>query len=397
MKTYLPLLLILAFACGSEGKKRRHDSDDSDAGETGTSGTTTTGGSAGRGSSSGGSGGATGGSGSETGGTGAIDETGGTSSGATGGSEPQAGSGSGATGGDESEGGDGGSSTPGSGGADGGTGLVSGGDGGTSGSPPMGGTPVVELLLDGSSSMFENEGWAQAYDALITSGTLDSFEGKLDLGLAVFQGTDMLDATSEDDPACATLTEVDFSTMGTSGIKDALDTVAATWMVGVKWETPTGHAVRRATAELEGVEVAEGTRKYILLVTDGEPNTCQVLDPQCGQDNVIKAVQDARAAGIRTLVVALGDIAAGTSSCSTPGRCGDDHLKDVANAGAGLPVEPPEEGYRFQQCIPNNELSASYAEVGGGGDARFYSSANSEGLVAELTAALQSIVDGAVP
>ncbi|HEY3496715.1 MAG TPA: vWA domain-containing protein [Polyangiaceae bacterium] len=395
MKTYLPLLLILAFACSESKKNRRGDSDAGEGGE----GVTTSGGS-GNAPASGG----TGGSSSTAGGTGGTSAEGGTtSSGATGGSDPTAGTGSGATGGDTNQGGEGsgGESTPGSGGtgggADGGTGLVSGGDGGTSGNPPMGGTPVVELLLDGSSSMFENQGWAQAYEALITSGTLEAFEGKLELGLALFQGSDMLVATSEDDPACATITGVDFSTMGTTAIQEALDGVAATWNVMVKWETPTGHALRRATDALAAVEASEGTRKYILLVTDGEPNTCTVLDPQCGQDNLIKATQDARAAGIRTVVVGLGDLAAGISSCPTYARCGNDHLQDIANAGAGLAVEPPSEEYLFAPCNPNFEISASYAGVGGGGDARFYTSANPDGLVAELTAALQSMVDGTVP
>jgi hypothetical protein len=408
MKAYLAWLTLLAFAC-SDGTKRRGD-DDSDAGAAGESGGSAgspIAGSSGHGtpSGNGGAGGTTpsaGGS-SATGGDGSSGSSG---SGASGGSEPTSGSGSGASGGTENDGGDGSggdaaagdggaAAGQGEGGANGGTGLVSGGDGGTAGAPPEGGLPIVVLLLDGSSSMFENDGWAQGYQALVTDGTLAAFEGRMQLGLAVFQGTDMLDATSEDDPACATLTEVPFSTMVTTDVTTALDSIAASWMIGVKWETPTGHALRRVTSTLSAQPAPEGNRKYILLVTDGEPNTCTVLDPQCGQDNVIKAVQDARAAGITTVPVALGDIAVGTSSCLTPARCGNDHLQDIANAGTGLPVEPPPDGYRYMPCTPTFELAANYATPSG--SARYYTSANDAGLTAELTAALESIASGSLP
>jgi hypothetical protein len=217
----------------------------------------------------------------------------------------------------------------------------------------------------------------------------------MELGLTLFQGTDMLNATSEDDPACAALTEVPFSTTVTSNLATELDSVAASWMLGVKWETPTGHALRRVTSTLREREAPEGNRKYILLVTDGEPNTCTVLDPQCGQDDVIKAVQDARAGGVTTVVVALGDLAVGMSNCPTGARCGNDHLQDIANAGTGLSVEPPPEPYRFMQCTPTNELAASYTTPPG--SARYYTSANAAGLTAELTEALESIVDGSLP
>src|SRR5262249_24932837 len=78
--------------------------------------------------------------------------------------------------------------------------------------------------------------------------------------------------------------------------------------------------------------------KYILLVTDGNPDRCGEPDPQCGQDDAITAVQAAFAAGISTYVVGIGDITAATNDPGCWGRCGPLHLQDLANAGAGLPV-----------------------------------------------------------
>jgi hypothetical protein len=396
MKTYLPWLAIaVAIACSSNEKRRHRDrSDDGGSGEAGNPGTAASGGSSGTSSTTGGN------TSTGSGGASAGGSSGTSSSGASGAGEPTAGSNSNEGGGanDTGEGGDGtgGSSPPGDGGTNGG-GTPTAGDGGTGGTPPMGGPPVVDLVLDGSSSMFENEGWAQAYDALVTSGTLAAFENQLELGFAIFQG-DPLAQTTEDDPACATITETPFASEYSAGVTEVMDAVAATWMVDVKWETPTGHAIRRATTGLAAVDALEGTRKYILLLTDGEPNTCAVPDPQCGQDSVIKAVQDARAAGIRTVIVALGDLALGLSGCPSYARCGDEHVQDVANAGAGLPVEPPDDNYRYTGCHnTTNELAATYAAVGGGGTARFYSSANAGGLNAELTAALEAIVADRVP
>src|SRR5690606_23607575 len=83
-----------------------------------------------------------------------------------------------------------------------------------------------------------------------------------------------------------------------------------------KGETPTGEAIRAVIPVLDS-DRAPGP-KFLLLVTDGEPDTCATPDPQCGQDESIAAVQEAYEKNIKTFVVGVGEI-------------GLEHLQDLAN------------------------------------------------------------------
>ena len=77
------------------------------------------------------------------------------------------------------------------------------------------------------------------------------------------------------------------------------------WVPTLAWER---YAIHAAAERLNAASSGANTKKYIVLVTDGAPNTCLVRDPQCGQDASVAAVQAAFGAGIRTLVVGLGGI-----------------------------------------------------------------------------------------
>jgi hypothetical protein len=131
--------------------------------------------------------------------------------------------------------------------------------------------------------------------------------------------------------------------------------------------------------------------KYMVLATDGEPDTCPgsclgddcpvpdsagwPRDPQCGQDRSIAAVQAAFAQGIRTFVIGLGD------------DVGAAHLQALANAGAGLPVVlTADEVQRYtDDCrIPPGGLHASYG--GPGPNARYFAPADQRQLAQALRA-----------
>lgn len=94
-----------------------------------------------------------------------------------------------------------------------------------------------------------------------------------------------------------------------------------------KSETPTWEAIEEGTKALQALEI-EGP-KYLLVITDGEPDSCVKFDPQCGQDAAISAAQAAYAAGITTFVIGLGN------------DVGEKFLNDLAHAGQGLDVQPP--------------------------------------------------------
>ena len=238
-------------------------------------------------------------------------------------------------------------------------------------------TPTVLILVDNSSSMFEPRAdlWDALYNALmVAGGPVDALQAKIRFGFASYKGiasNGQPVATSETDPACAEVTEVPYALDNYTAINGIYTTLGTEWMQGVKWETPTGHAITRVVPSLRDFVADPPGPKIILLVTDGNPNTCRVLDPQCGQDQTIKAVQDAYTAGIGTVVLGIGDIVGANTGCvPAQMRCGVNHLQDIANAGQGQPVVQPPAEYVYQQCVAGTMggagvLTATYSPAGG--------------------------------
>jgi len=254
-------------------------------------------------------------------------------------------------------------------------------------------TPTVLLLVDNSSSMFEprDKLWDPLYNVLMkpTDGIVASLQDKVRFGFTSYRGSKTID-----DPACPNLFEVDYKL----GNFDAIDTVykkqGAEWTPDAKWETPTGAAIKKAAEKLAAYTADPPGPKYIVLVTDGNPNTCHALDPQCGSDESIKAVQDAKAAGIGTFAVGIGDIIATNSGCEPAwGRCGALHLQDLANAGQGLPVAAPPDQLKYQACTPTQMLAATYAgATETPGMAPYYTAANAAELETAIKGLLNSVV-----
>lgn len=284
-------------------------------------------------------------------------------------------------------------------------GAASGGSGGTTqtggrDSEPTGGrverpsgTPTVLLLVDGSSSMFEPRTvWDAAFDALMSEdGPVNRLEDQIRFGFSLYRGAFAMHA--ETDEACADISSVDFAFDNYAAIKALYETLDDDYEVTVKWETPTGHAITRATEALLA-DAADGPR-YIVLITDGNPNTCTTLDPQCGQDRAVHAVQRAWQQGIETFAIGLGDVVLEPLSggCYAEiSRCGPDHLQDLANAGQGQAVVEPPTGYQYTACVmETEEYLASYSAEGG--DATAYSTTTPEELRSAIADVLDTIVE----
>ncbi len=205
--------------------------------------------------------------------------------------------------------------------------------------------PSVVVLVDRSKSMFEaNEQsvrellWDPLEDALTNpvDGVIPQLQAEVRFGFVAYNRDDRANAT------CPNLQSVSLALNNGGAISSAYaaaGVVPAPRTEYYKWDTPTAESVRAVTAELTAF--AQPGPKYILLVTDGNPDRCDEADPQCGQDDAIAAVQAAHVAGITTYVVGIGDIASAGASGDASGcwgRCGPLHLQDLANAGVGLPV-----------------------------------------------------------
>jgi len=187
-------------------------------------------------------------------------------------------------------------------------------------------TPTLVLLVDQSGSMNEDFGgdtrWNVVTDVLIDqqNGIVPQFDDSIRFGLTLYTSIDG-DAGGE----CPLLIEVDPAINNFPAIEMTLSAE-----VPIQ-ETPTGESLDLTWQKLDALDVPG--RKFIVLATDGEPDTCAEPNPSNGQPEAVAAAQAAYAAGIETHIISVGsDVSAA-------------HLQDMANAGQGVQAGDPDAPY----------------------------------------------------
>ena len=245
-------------------------------------------------------------------------------------------------------------------------------------------TPTVLLVIDRSGSMFDSAygssptRWQALYDALIaeSTGAVASFEHVVRFGLMTYTG----------DPQgnrCPLLRYVAPALDNYMAIRSVYDeeSVRPTF----KAETPTGVSLREATAKLAELDTPDGDDgpRHMILVTDGEPDSCATPDPQCGQDESIAALQAAHGMGIGTSVIGI--------SSDVSAR----HLQDLANAGQGQAVLAPDIQYTYNCVNPGYAtLSATYAAAGEAqGTAPIFQPGDSQSIASALQTLIRGVYD----
>jgi hypothetical protein len=178
--------------------------------------------------------------------------------------------------------------------------------------------PNVILIIDQSSSMDEKFGtstrWQSLRDSLLAdNGLIKELQNSVKFGATFY-------SARSDNKVCPMLTEVNLALGNYEGIK-------AKYPAKTIAETPTGDAIDAVLAKLPKEKeldptYAQGPTIFI-LATDGEPDRCEELNPQNGQQEAIDAVKRAYAQGIRTYVIGVAN------------EVGQKHLNDLANAGVG--------------------------------------------------------------
>ena len=127
---------------------------------------------------------------------------------------------------------------------------------------------------------------------------------------------------------------------------------------GVKFESPASESIANVATALTA-DTDPGP-KYIIFLTDGQPDYCDDSLPICAIDSIVYHLQVAQMAGINTIVFGIQskqyDLPAGT-------------LQAFANAGAGEPTIAP--------VASGQDVNAFYDQCGNG---------NVAGWLADLTA-----------
>ena len=178
---------------------------------------------------------------------------------------------------------------------------------------------TVLLLIDQSQSMTFRFGdstrWGVLRDAIVDpeQGLLASLDPSTRIGLMLYTGRGGFDNPL----GCPLLTQVEAAFGNVEAVRSAY--LGAEPMRG--GDTPTGESITQAALALSGLP---GTSpKYILLATDGEPDTCAQPKPSEGLPEALAAASAAFASGIRVYVLGVSD------------GIGVARLQQLANAGAG--------------------------------------------------------------
>ena len=183
--------------------------------------------------------------------------------------------------------------------------------------------PTVLLLIDQSASMGAPFGTSTRWDVLREAiveperGLLAWLDAGSNVGLMLYTS----DNGSQGGRACPLLERVDIRL----GNADAIRSFYADAVPFPRGDTPTGEAVDAATNEL--LALGPGPAKYILLVTDGVPDTCAQPNPQYGSALALEAVQRAYAEGIVVRSVGVSP------------AVDQNGLQALANAGVGKAPE----------------------------------------------------------
>jgi len=179
---------------------------------------------------------------------------------------------------------------------------------------------TVMLLIDQSGSMDQGgfgtgTRWNVLRDAIVDPerGLLAWLDQSASVGLMLYTSFDGFASPL----GCPVLTTVD-AAVGN------VDQIRSTYLAEEPariGDTPTGAGIDAAAQQLAQVE--GGAPKYILLLTDGAPDTCAQPDPQLGMPEAIAAAQRAYAQGIVVHTVGVAQEINGAQ------------LQQLANAGAG--------------------------------------------------------------
>jgi hypothetical protein len=183
--------------------------------------------------------------------------------------------------------------------------------------------PTVLLLIDQSSSMRESFGESTRWDVLRQAivdpdeGLLTWLDASAKIGLISYTSLNGYEGGRE-----CPITEREDVRLGNAERVRRFYSAVEPFVGG---DTPTADAIDLAVSTLASAE--SGLARYVLLLTDGVPDTCAEPDPQNGFDDAVDAVLRARDAGISVKAVGV------SPEIERRG------LQRMANAAAGKPLD----------------------------------------------------------
>jgi hypothetical protein len=209
--------------------------------------------------------------------------------------------------------------------------------------------PTVILVIDQSGSMTQPFGggtrWQVLRDFLLKSdGLIASLQTQIRFGLAMYSAVERPDNSGTME--CPIVTSVTPKLMNFAAISDIYT------KANPLSETPTGDAIDKIVGTLPKPEPDKPVDPVVLiLATDGEPDRCEELNPQNGQEEAVTAVKHAFSMGIRTYIISVGD------------EVSAKHQQDVANAGIGRMPADPKDNAPYWNAMDDTTLRSALTEI----------------------------------
>ena len=203
--------------------------------------------------------------------------------------------------------------------------------------------PTFQIVLDTSASMaFDFDGisrWDAMIDTLVGSnGVVSELQSNIRFGISLYHNPG---------GTCPTVEEI-------APQLDAADEILTLLQASApEGDTPTGESIDVIAANLK--QDAWNGEKYLLLATDGEPDTCAIPDPQTMMETnmvrqtAVDAVAQAFDEDIQTFVISVGD------------EIAEAHLQELANAGQGVASGDPDAA--FYVALDQNALVKAFDDI----------------------------------
>ncbi len=213
--------------------------------------------------------------------------------------------------------------------------------------------PSVTLLVDQSYSMVvgyptrrsDQSRWSIVRQALLdpSQGVVPALQSSIQFGVSFYTSYN-----GSSGGACPALSEVPAATNNYDAIRKLYDVTSPAD------DTPTGAAIEQVVTRLESTPHLGP--QVLLLVTDGDPDTCAQPDPQNGQQEALDAARRAHASGIDFYVLGVSSDISG------------DKLQQLANAGQGKPLdakwgEAPNAAQPYQASSSAAELTQQLQQI----------------------------------
>jgi len=205
--------------------------------------------------------------------------------------------------------------------------------------------PTVMLLIDRSGTMdadfaYTSRWWA-VYDTLFDEsvGVVKRLEQEVRFGIALY---------TADNGVCPIIEQIPPAMGNFEPLRNLY------FQYDPVDETPTAVSIDAMVQTLS--QVQESGPKIIVVATDGEPDTCEVPDPDGlpeARSAAVGAAQRAHQAGIDLYIISVGD------------QVAQSHLQDMANAGVGKALGGPDNA-PYYQALGADALVGAFDSIIGG-------------------------------